>query len=330
MNEIDYNRIRGASLQGPRLTSLFQKFEDIALGLQQVPKGDVHADPSFLKCSNKFYEYHNIFQKNIGTFYRHLCASIPFLLEEHCRLGVALSQLAHIQNRDKKQPFTLYETSSADGTNARTLAQYSKGIIKSLTDTPNPANGRIFRKLCQHNYSDIHIGPWVDITPEYLAGRSDRSYFMQGFDAIYENTTFQMYGPSRKEQIAYVRRVLKSEGLIIFCEKMNNPNRSEYERREQIKDSLFKSRYFTIDEIEIKKSQILEQMEHGQVTLDEFVEAASNHFKFICMIWNSTNFYEIIASNSKATFDTFLSLLAEPYVPASFACDTPMVRWLSI
>ncbi|NEQ97628.1 MAG: class I SAM-dependent methyltransferase [Cyanothece sp. SIO2G6] len=284
--------------------------------------------PDFLNQSPEYQEYHSIFQRNIGTFYQHLCASIPFFIEEQCRLGIALHKLARFRLDCNQQTFTLYETSSADGTNARTLAEYSQGLIKTLTDSPNSANGQNFHRLCQHNYSDIHIGPFVDITPDYLEARDDRPYLKYGFDAIYENTTFQMYGPDRNAQIAYVKRVLKDDGLFIFCEKLMHPDRDEYERREQVKDDLFKSNYFSKSEIAQKSTQILEQMERCQVTLDELISAISCHFKYAYMLWNSTNFYEVAASNCASTLRKFIDSLGRSYVPTPFLCEENIVKVL--
>lgn len=325
MELFDYDQIRAIALKGPRVTSLKQHFENIAVGISQAPCQPIQATDDFLNQSPHYRDYHRLFQHNIGTFYQHLCASIPFFIEEQCRLGVALYQFAQ-QRSSHREPFTLYETSSADGTNARTLAQYAQGSIKTLTDSPNIANGENFHKLCQHNDSDIHIGPFVDITPDYLASRTDRPYLKHGFDVIYENTTFQMYNPDRKAQIAYVKRVLKEDGFIIFCEKLLHPSRREYDRREVIKDSLFKSQYFSQADIAQKNQQILMEMERCQVTLDELIAAIGYHFKYTYMIWNSTNFYDIVASNNQSNLEIFVSLLGPYYVPMPFLCEADIVR----
>ncbi|NEO88353.1 MAG: hypothetical protein F6J87_29485 [Spirulina sp. SIO3F2] len=325
MQSFDYERIRADFLKGPRLNSLLPHFENIAAGRSQAPHKEVLAAPVFLEQRSEYKEYHNIFQRNIGQFYKHLCASIPFFVEEQCRLGIALYKLAQHRLSNKEAPFTYHETSSADGTNARTLAEYAQGLVRTLTDSPNPANGENFHRLCQHHYSDIHIGPPTDITPEYLAERNEHSYFKDGFDVIFENTTFQMYGPNRKAQIAYIKRILKENGLIVFCEKIMHPNYDEYQRREEIKDR-FKRIYFTQSEIVQKHSQILEEMERCQVTLNSLVDAIHCHFKYAYMIWNSTNFYEVVASNDHASLQYFLSYLGQGYVPEPFLCEKSPIR----
>ena len=327
-SDYDYEEIRRKALQGPRVNSLIQRFENIADGTAQVPGSDPAASAEFLSEDPEYRAYHNIFQRNIGTFYRHGCASIPFLIEENIRVGIALSRWAKLRHEHEEPPLTFYETSSADGSNARTLSEYSEGLIRTLTDSPNEANRMEFERLCTNEYSAFHKGPFVDITPEFLSTQHKYPYLGNKFDVIWENTTFQMYGSNRIEQIAYVRRVLHEDGLMLFLEKMNHANTEEYRKREQIKDTEFKSRYFSPDELEAKKTGILAEMEKGQVTLQEFIVALKRHFKVAYLIWNSANFYEIAASNSEQTVRTFLDLLPEPSVPKNFIFETPMVRAL--
>ncbi len=326
MKKYNFEHIRKKALKAPRVTSLLEHFESIAAGVLQAPKTAIVASPDFLQKDPEYEKYHQIFQRNIGTFYKHGCASIPFLMEENIRVGTALYALAKEKYARSKKPLTFYETSSADGTNARTLAEYSNGLIRTLTDSPNESNRIEFAKQLNHTYSLFHKGPFVDITPEYLSTQYQNTHLSGGFDVIVENTTFQLYGANRNEQIAYVSRVLKNDGLIFFQEKMLYPDTDEYERRENIKDRFFKPTYFTTSEVSEKKRIILSEMEKGQVSLETFSKALKQHFNFAYIIWNSTNFYEIVASNSKLTIDTFLQNLSEPFVPESFACESPMVR----
>jgi hypothetical protein len=233
-----------------------------------------------------------------------------------------------IQLQGNRQEFSLYEIGGADGTNAITLTECAQGLIVSLSDTPNPANRVSFKRHCKHNYSSIHVGPFVDVTPSFLEKQYVNSSFSRGFDVIYENTTFQMYNKDRSRQIAYTKRVLNSNGIFIFLEKYFHPLIAEYDRRERIKDECFKSKYFTEDQIKSKKEWVLSEMEKGQVTLDEMVNAIKEHFSYVYMIWNSVNFYELAASNSRDHIELFLGKLGESYVPDAFAFEIPMIKEL--
>ena len=323
----DFVSIRENALKGPRVTSLLPTFERIASGDIMAPKVPVPVSPKFLAQHAEYKKYYEMFSRNIGAFNMHAFASIPFLMEQNIRTGVALYAMANNAKKHGTPYLTMYSTSSADDTHGRTLAEYSNGLVKTFSDSPNPANALQFQKYLSHKHSFHHTGPFVDITREFLLEKK-LTDFADGFDIIWENTTFQMYGNNRDEQIAYVRRILKRDGVMIFLEKLNQENRQEYERRESIKDKFFKSKYFTEEEVARKKSSILSEMEKGQVTLPELSQEIKKHFAYVHLIWNSANFYEIVASNSRVSIDLFLSLLPEPFVPSEFACETPMVRTL--
>ena len=323
---LDFNKIREELLNGPRLNSLMPYFENIANETNQIPSKKVQPLPGFLKSSTN-QEYYDVFQRNTGAFFQHALASIPFVLEEHCRVNIAISRYAESMEKQENDdsPFTFYELSAADGTNARTLAEFSQGRIKTLTDTPNQANGINFKKLCAHNHSHVYIGPFADITPEYLAKRTDLPYFSKGFDIIHEPAVFQMYGKNRREQIAYARRVLKKDGLFFMMEKLIHPDNDEYIRREKLKDEIFKSNYFTRDQIDEKKSNILKEMREGQVTFESLLNGIKYNFKYAWLIWNSANFYEIVASDNLDNLEKFISLLDDPYLPEKFDCEKSLV-----
>lgn len=318
----DFEEVRQKLYRGPRMTSLMEHFERIAAGLAQRPNGPVLADKSFLGDSRELNDYHDTLQKSFGTFLKHGCASIPFLLEEIIRVGLAVNRCAHLI-ANESSIFHYYESSSADGTAARTLAEYSKGKIKTLTDSPNEANQLEFRRLNRSLNAHFHLGCFADVTPEFLA--TTLPQFKGGFDFVWENTTFQMYGNHRHEQIAYMKRILKDSGVILFLEKLKHPDDVEYRKREQIKDEVFKSRYFCRGAIAEKQALILQTMEAGQCDVDEFISVAESCFKNVALIWNSSNFYHIAASDDLGSFTKFIDSLEPAFVPAEFTHEAPRI-----
>jgi hypothetical protein len=134
-----------------------------------------------------------------------------------------------------------------------------------------------------------------------------------------------MYGKKRVDQIAYTKRLLKKDGLFFMMEKILHPDHKEYMRREKLKDHTFKNNYFTQEQIKHKKANILQDMKSGQVSLDELISGIKNNFKYAWVIWNSLNFYELVASDNLKKLETFISLLDHPYVPEEFVCETSLV-----
>jgi len=82
------------------------------------------------------------------------------------------------------------------------------------------------------------------------------------------------------------------------------------------------------NQIAKKKETILNTMEDGQVTKEELSNAASKVFKYGYIIWNSTNFYEFVFSNSKSRIEKFISYLPDAYVPQELIIEDSMVNTL--
>ena len=324
LKTVNFEKIRLELLRGPRLNNLMEHFEDIASLKKQIPISEVTPLQNFLQSKINL-EYYQVFKKNCGPFFNHAMASIPYALEEHCRVSVAINRYAQYKIKEAKEspkePLKFYELSAADGTNARTLGEFSKGLVKTLSDTPNQANYENFVNLLTHKHSFIYKGPFVNITKEYLSAHRDLALFAKGFDIILEPLVFQMYGKKRKEPIAYMRRLLKEDGLFFFMEKLLQKDEDEYNRREELKDTFFKNQYFSPKQIDDKKINILSEMRQGQVTLDMLLSGIKANFRYAWMIWNSANFYEIVASDSFENIDLFMSLIDDPYVPDKFLCD---------
>ncbi|NET44955.1 hypothetical protein [Okeania sp. SIO2B3] len=93
MKKYNYQQIRELCLQSPRLTTLFNHFGTIAEGVKQFPSKAILADLKFLSQDSGLNFYHDLLQQNIETFTKHFCASVPYALEERCRMGLAISGL---------------------------------------------------------------------------------------------------------------------------------------------------------------------------------------------------------------------------------------------
>lgn len=297
---------------------LTQEFEDISSGRIQAPIKEIEIAKEFVYGNTKLQRYCDEYRKNMGDFWKHYCASIPFIAEQQCRVGFAILEISRLSEKNKI--LTFYEMGSQDGTHARTLAGEANGSIKTVTDALHTVNKVNFRKKCPHKHSFQYMGHFFEIIPELLLSYPLNRYFSTGFDFIYENATFQFYDKDRAQQIAHVKQILKRDGIFICLEKLANSNAIEYKNREAIKDNKFKSKYFTVEEINWKKNNILTSMNY-EVNYKTLISALKVHFKFAYLIWNSANFYEIIASDSKSSIEKLLEKLPEPYIPEEFNCE---------
>ena len=330
MNDEFYQRYREKCINGPRLTTLRQYFNQLSAGESQVPRQPVKASEEFLSQSIEISKYHDLLCNNAGPMQQHFFASVPFSLEEYCRTGIACVRLAQALAKDKTGYFTYYGMNSGDGTRARTIAEYSNGLIRTFTDNPSLENMQSFYRSYNPDYSTFYHGLFCDVTPAFLASRPEFSLFKDGFDFIISPIVFPFYGPNRLEQIKYLSRLLKQDGLLICMEKLKCPqNMSEYQRFEKIKDEEFKSRYFSDEEIAFKDRSILKEvLNTGQVSFSTISTALKHHFENVYLIWNSANFYDFVASRNRRIIETFIALMPKPYVPVKFCAESNMIRRL--
>lgn len=294
-----------------RMTSLSKAFSEIAIGLSGVPIKNPEIDPSLLGYDRIALSYSETRNKYVGPFNRHFVSSVPFSLEEQCRLGSALHQYCETTNKN-----TVYTLGDGAGVTARALTDFSRGRVFTLNCSPTAANRMHFLSNCPKNAS-FFLGPFVDLTPERrisIAG----GVFDSGFDVIIEDTTFQMYGCERAEPVALTKRHLKSDGILILTEKMAQHDLQEFRKREQLKDDVFKSQYFKEKDISLKRTTILSTMDHQLVTLKELTDVILKKFAHAVVLWNSGNFYSVAASDSIYNLSALVGIMLPPAVPQEF------------
>ncbi len=330
MNDEAYQKYCESCANSPMIKTLLKHFMQISAGESQVPQKTIEASVEFLAQDAELSKYHRLFCKNMGPLFEHFVASVPFILEEFCRTAIACIRLAQSLAKTENDYFTFYGLGSLDGAQERTIAQYSNGLIRTFTDSPNSENTQIFYRSCNPEYSKFYHGIFCYVTPEFFASQPELSIYQGGFDFIFEPIVFAFYGPNRREQIKYSSRLLKEDGLFMCLEKLKNKNILEYQKFEKIKDEEFKSLYFSEQDLSLKKEVFLKNMSNsGQVDFNIMSDALKYHFKHVYLIWNSANFYEFVASNSEKNISRFVSLMPDPYVPSQFRLETNMVRKLS-
>lgn len=300
-------------------------FHSLATGTTQVPRQPVASRIRHLLDPDQL-AYHDLMVAEAGPLFTHFLASVPGIVEEMSRVGVALLRYSELRRGDAGQCFEFYEVDAFDGTNARTLAKRAAGLIHTFTNSPNPANEAAFNRFADHHLSLFHPEAFVHVTPK-LFREDERLARLSGtFDYIYETAAFQFYGVERDEQIRHIARLLKPKGLVFFLEKLNCNSPEEYERRERVKDEFHKIHFFSKEEIDWKREQMLSQMEGGQITFDALVASIHRQFAYVYLLWNGTNFYEFVASNDAQSIEQFVALLGEPRVEPFFCFEHPMQR----
>ncbi|MCA8276373.1 class I SAM-dependent methyltransferase [Burkholderia sp. AU30280] len=313
-------------LESAPMIRMASYFHSLATGETQVPKQSVASRIRHLLRDPDVLAYHDLMVAEAGPLFTHFLASVPAILEEMSRVGVALTRYSERRRQHADQHFEFYEVDAFDGTNGRTLAKRSNGLIRTFTNSPNPANETAFNQFANHEFSTFHPQAFAHVTPRLFREHARLDRFSGTFDYIYETAAFQFYGVDRADQIRHVARLLKPNGLIFFLEKLNCDSLDEYDKRESVKDELHKRHYFSREEIDWKRNQMLSQMQNGQVTFDTLVASIHERFEHVYLLWNGTNFHEFVASNDARSIEEFVSLLGEPCIEPVFCFDHPVPR----
>ncbi|MER9316275.1 class I SAM-dependent methyltransferase [Mesorhizobium sp. M0659] len=302
---------------GPRINELAGFFAATAAGKSGMPLRRPLADARLLPGDELLRDLVALHASRQGFFDQHYHGSIPYRLEEECRMAYAVLKYARLRNT----PLSLYSLGTAEGTMARTLAEFSAGQILSLSCSPNPENYKSFMAYGEPTHAEFFIGPFHWLTRDVLASDRRLAKFTQGFDLILEDTTFQMYSPNRPKQIEFVTQNLKEGGIFVFVEKFRAVDEDDYQRREEQKDYGFKARYFPHDEIERKKAAVLGTMFINEVTLEDMARAVGTHFTHCVMTWNSGNFCSLAASNSRENLELYVSQMPGPAIPHEYVYE---------
>lgn len=304
-------------LEQSAMLQLASHFHNLATGASQVPLQSV---ASHLLHDPRLLDYHDRLIAGAGPLFTHFLASVPYILEELCRIGVALAEVTQHSSRDAAQSVTLLELDAFDGSHGRALAGHSGGQVHSLTTSPNPANQAAFERHADARLSQFYPRSFLTLVPSQLH-LPPYQRFAEGFDFAYEMAAFQFYSQAREHHVAHVKRFLKADGLALFLEKLNHDDPHEYLRRERIKDEVFKTRYFSEAEINWKRQQMLNQMHNGQVTKAALLDVLRGQFRYVHLLWNSSNFYEFVASDNRERLEAFVASLEPVIQPVEFCFE---------
>jgi tRNA (cmo5U34)-methyltransferase len=300
-----------AARLGPRTTHLLPVFGSIALGKSGRPDiAQVTLDETLAEDA-QVREFYGYLRGKTENFQHHAHASIPFILEEHCRLGAAICALAEEHVVERRRPLRLWSLGSAEAPMARAVAQKGDGAVQVLCSSENAENFASLARAPEPNVS-YRTGPFYEVAESMIDGPGENS--SPKWDIVFEHTSFQMHHRDRLAPLLLLRRTMSPDGVALLYEKAIDPDRAAYERREREKDEMFKSRFFSAQEIQTKKTTVLQDMEKGQVTYEELIATCRLVFGSVYLIWKSGNFVGVAASNDEERLRRLVELMPPPAV----------------
>ena len=306
----------------PRLTSFAPFFERTASGQGGAPDlAEPALDLGLLDFDLDAAVFSNTHRRLWGTFDSHYFASIPYRLEEECRLGAAMLSFASRTWVRGAHPATIYTLGTGTGCLARTLAVLGDGRIETLCCSPTAANREAFHANRGSEHAHFFHGPFFELDDTRYETDVDLLAFTNGFDLLFEDTTFQMYDRDRTKQLEFIVHRIRPGGVLVQVQKLAQQDPKSYEQRERQKDEVFKSRFFSQSHISAKKDEVLATMAILQVDLETTTSALKTFFRYSVLTWNSGNFYTIVSSNSRASISEFVSLMLKPAIPPGYSYE---------
>ncbi|MBW9069913.1 class I SAM-dependent methyltransferase [Agrobacterium pusense] len=313
------NTVKNAWRRAPRLNEFSDFFEKTASGVEGAPDyGAPAASTALLQFDLDCLTFADTHRRLWGKFEHHYFASIPYRLEEECRIAAAAFRFCLRAWAEEGRPAALYTLGAGAGSLSRSLAKLGDGRIITLNCSPTVANRVCFYEKRGSEYAQFFEGPFFELDAERIATDRDLEPFRQGFDVLIEDTTFQMYESDRDNQIRFVAGSLKPTGVLVQVQKLRHRDPLIYAKRERQKDEVFKSRFFSPSQISEKKREILNTMIDFQVDMETTSAALGLSFRYSMVTWNSGNFYTIVSSNSRRSMIDFVTSLLRPAIPADF------------
>lgn len=268
-------------------------FSDVVTGKSDKFKpSSPHVFESELSPSQSAFR--RTYDKYKGDFDEHIATSIPLFRETQVKKGQAISEF--LKGREGA---TMIDIGGSEGGLVKSIGETSGA--KTVNLEPNPDMAESHKKSPVEGSEVIseafHTG--FDSVPAHKP--------TQKYDVVHESMVFQFI---TDERIQFINEVadnyLKQDGLFVTEEKLQT-DEVDYKANESNKDANHKSKYYTPEQLTTKSEQVLTGMQQNQASIDNYTEALKKKFKHVGVYWSSGNFYGIVASNSKQSFDKYMS-----------------------
>jgi len=306
----------------PRINEMKLFFSGTASGTRDKPINSYEGDEALLLKMSQCTLLHSFFKeykKRQSFFEKHFASSIPYAMENECRMGTAL-----IKYFSKKNTLThsSLHLGSSEAPMARTISALGlNSNIKTLATSCTKENINGFYMYEKHPKNTYFLPtPWILVNKNLLKekGLDD---FSQGVDVIFEHQLFQFFSKDRGKQVAIASKLFKdiSKGLLFMTGKIMLKDFEEFKKRELQKDTEFKTKYFSEDDIKSKDKEVIHIFNKMLMTLDETIHEIKKTLKYSVVIWNSGNFYTILSSNSKDEINKYLDVLVDPIIEDKYS-----------
>ena len=238
----------------------------------------------------------NIFQ---GEFDRHIATSIPLYRELQLKQVEALIEL--YVNKSPDTAHLLYDIAGSEGSWIKTLCGFGWNFavnvdcnadMKKHFKSSSPTRGVA---VFAHNSFLGDVEGVKAFVPPAKA------------DVVHAGMAFQFMPYSIESCLKEVKdSYIKSKGLFLIEAKVKQKDEAEWVANERLKD-LFKSRYYTEEQLSLKGDAVLKDMHNNLIARDHLVTALHNKFNYVEKYYQAGNFIGYACSDCSDTAFKFIN-----------------------
>jgi hypothetical protein len=265
--------------------------------------------------------------KHRGNFDDHIATSIPGFREVQQAVGDAIV-------RSYPNGANLLDIAASEGAFNKAITATSGGQIKTLALDPNLTMAKFFKDHSTVPGAEYEVAAFGSAEDAgKLAWTEDDGTDIKTFDpkikydVIHESMGFQFISNTRNAQFARAKEMMTPDGIALFEEKIIE-NTAQWKANEKKKDR-YKARYYTEEQLEAKKAEVLEKgqkaadeaeakreedivgMNNLMTTGPEMETALKNNWKYVAQYWDSGNFKGYVASDNQTALQRFLNNLTD-------------------
>ena len=145
------------------------------------------------------------------------------------------------------------------------------------------------------------LNSWIDETGQTIPMFCNYS----ARDCITEILGFQFFTKEREKEVKKIANMLTTDGVFITFEKFAQKE-DVWAKNENLKDSLWKSRFFSMEQIKEKKEKVLDAMSEYLYLQSEYESVLNKNFPKVQRFAQIGNFAGYICFNNPDTAKEFL------------------------
>lgn len=232
-----------------------------------------------------------------GEFDRHIATSIPLYRELQLKQVEALIEL--YANKSPDTAHLLYDIAGSEGSWVKTLCEFGWSFAVNIdcnADMKEWFNCTIPKRGVAVFAHNSFLGDVEGVKAFVPPAKAD---------VVHAGMAFQFMPYNIESCLKEVKDLyIKPRGLFLIEAKVKQEDEAEWIANEYLKD-LFKSRYYTAEQLSLKSGTVLKDMHDNLCTRNHLETALHDKFNYVKMYYQAGNFVGYACSDWDTTVSNF-------------------------